>query len=427
MGAKIPEYCLLLTLWFAGLLKHMYRSDKKPLDLAAYKKDLKIWIEGLLHLFKAVPELAELGEERFKIHALVHLLEQVQRYAWFIPLSTETMESLNALIRTLILGSNRRNTSLTVAKGMAVRAGMDFLMSGAWIDPEGNLVTAGETCRQHLLENEAQSDPVVDPNPNIHVGKVGLATRDVISHRSIKSQASTYAWPRQMDVSKVWDLLFLAALSNGLQCWTLDSFASMFVESFKLVHCQQDEAVQVGWSIIYECGDGPVKMIKRGRLLDIVRVTRSMADRSNLNFGDGHARNCFAIISPYCCVIDGETRQNFSCVHAMTAEQLRSRVKLDRTLHGIVIDLLPDNVNIVPTSRIIQAFDAEHVCGTECGPATANNPGHQFAETPRPARKGDWVCQDDGRFRINHFRFSDPLPPVPPHPPVSQSGKPLSA
>ena len=337
---------------------------------------------------------------KLKPHLVGHLGKLAERYGLLIFFATETMESLNGQTRVSIVRSNHIDTSSSVAHDSALRLAMQYIKTGFWLDDEGRVHFLGKLVHALLFPQDHSKGSATQ------AGAVYFCrSRSSRSHRNLKSLASDYAWPMQWGCDQIADLIFKPAREAGFN-WPPSVFETKFIESFRGCFDKNAEPIQVGWSVLYETADeDAVPTSRRGRVLDIIRVTDSVGVTPV-----GTSR-CFAILARYDYRLDSAWRSDFDALYQLTAEQQVERVSLNRIMCAL-LRLSKSCIDIIPTSSIAQSFHAQHSCSISCV-VTNVVCEDMFAECPRRVEKGHRLCVDDGFFFVNSYLFSDPLDPVP--------------
>ncbi|KAK7021130.1 hypothetical protein VNI00_017491 [Paramarasmius palmivorus] len=117
-------------------------------DMKEYLDDLTILIDNVLDAFSDIDPFRIL--KKIKLHALVHLPEQIRRRGPAVRFSSEIYECYNAVFRMCSILSNHQAASRDIALKLASLDRVKHMISGGYWLQDGDWVRAGEEVRSIL-------------------------------------------------------------------------------------------------------------------------------------------------------------------------------------------------------------------------------------------------------------------------------------
>ena len=404
LGPRAPRYAVKLSLNFAGYCKLMYCSTGAPIDLLVYRQGLKEWGDHFFDLYESEPRLKAYLDEKIKPHYIAHSPGFIDLYGIFNLYATETCEGLNKGIRRALVVSNRKETSFSVASNFSARMGIKYIKGGGlWLGPNGQTVhRAGEEVLRLLKDSGDSSKSSIS-----HGMLYGAMQRESFHRRQI-SEVARINWPHTITVTSLADNVAEAG-SWSHHPDDRAAFGSHFVQSFSICYDQRSDPTSLGWFVIYKTSKptGGTPITRRVQLIKLLQFVARKDD------ADTVIGRCFAFISRYAYrtmeLTDGRetlSSDNFFELDSLSGAQLRTLIQIDE-FSCIKMWHNHEVIDVVPTRNMIQSFGVFHQCTQQCGVAVGTD---------------KWSCHDDGRYSINHFGFTEPLPLV--LPPSSVAAQP---
>ncbi|KAK7471306.1 hypothetical protein VKT23_002715 [Stygiomarasmius scandens] len=193
-------------------------------DMETYLKDLQVLIDNLLDAWAKVNPRRIIT--KIKLHALVHLPEDIRRFSPSVIFATEIFECFNAIFRTCSILSNHLAPSRDIADSMTGMERFKHMVSGGfWKDKEsGSYIQGSLKVREFLLKNSEMQR------------RLGW-----VSHNVVPGQFRRL--PRQKRIRQTWDQVaqYCVPLKSGFA----DDLSALEWELCTLVIAQSTDCCKV--------------------------------------------------------------------------------------------------------------------------------------------------------------------------------------